>query len=195
MRSSRKTKGFTLVELLLVVAVLVILAGLVLPQMHGVQENSAAVGGVASLQAIRDAIMGSDRGAGYLGDLGRLPLTMRDLFAMPAGATAYEASTGRGWRGPYLQDAITAYHVSVTNGFTAAYGNEGDPAAADPWGRAIILQAPTVAATAAQRDLFTRLVSAGPDGIVQTPADVLYPETSLRGDDLVLFLKRPDIAP
>jgi len=54
---------------------------------------------------------------------------------------------------------------------------------------------PSEANTAAERDLFTRIVSAGPDGIVQTPPNVLNPPVDQRGDDVVLFLSRPDIAP
>ena len=195
MSNLRRNRGFSLIELVLVVAILVILAGLVLPMLSGVQDNSASVATTSTLQAVRAAIVGSDERCGYLSDMGRLPSTMRDLFVMPTGAAPFDRFTGRGWRGSYLQDATGKYLVNVSLGFSAAYGTNGDPAVLDSWGHPIIIQAPTSAADSKQRDLFTRLVSTGSDGIVQTSPDVLYPSPAQRGDDVILFLMRADVTP
>jgi prepilin-type N-terminal cleavage/methylation domain-containing protein len=211
-------RGFTLIELVIVVGVLVVLAGLVLPSLQGTQDHSASGATKSSMLAIREAIVGGGPGQpGYLSDVGSLPTHMRDLFVMPisvAGAStvrAFDPNTARGWRGPYLrlQDAGATYHIDDPNGFTSVYGDKGDQVAVDGWGRPIILQAPTGLTDKNQRDQFTRLVSAGPDGQIDTLPKVLYPQPSPplahpddepqrspdRGDDLLLFLLRADVAP
>ncbi|MCY2927963.1 MAG: prepilin-type N-terminal cleavage/methylation domain-containing protein [Planctomycetota bacterium] len=187
--------GFTLLELVLVAAILVILAGIVLPSISGLREDSSLTATTETFHAIRNAVAGTEGRPGYLADMGRLPSTLRDLFIQPAGATPFDRFTARGWRGPYLMDATGTYRVDVAKGFLPAYGAEGDPALADAWGRPVILQVPTTASDTNQRDQFTRIVSAGPDGVVQTPPASLYPTTDHRGDDVLLFLMRPDIAP
>jgi hypothetical protein len=59
----------------------------------------------------------------------------------------------------------------------------------------MVIQWPAVG-TDAERKLYVRLVSAGPDGLLQTRADVLYPDPATdRGDDLVLFFRRADVQP
>lgn len=183
-------RGFSLIEMVLVVAILVILAGLVLPMLWGVQDNSASVATTAGLQAIRTAIVGSGPGQpGYLSDMGKLPVTMRDLFIMPTSATPFDPLTSRGWRGPYLLDATGTYQVNA-NGFSVAYGANGDPAVLDSWGHPIIIQAAPTASDSNPPNI--RLVSAGQDGIVQTPDGDSYPSPTTRGDDVVLFLMRAD---
>ena len=123
------------------------------------------------------------------------------------------------------------------------YGFVGEQAVSDPWGNPYVLQTPPdeafEAPTEEKRFFFARLVSAGPDGILQTPClkgmdflsfqdnpptdpDAVPPPAPLwavldgsgladlrralrlagrvasgdmanRGDDIVLFLNRPDI--
>jgi len=171
--------------MVLVVGILVILAGLVLPMLWGVQDNSASVATTSSLQAIRAAIVGSGPGQpGYLSDMGTLPVTIRDLFIMPINATPFDPLTNRGWRGPYLLVATGTYQVNDS------YGTKGDPAVLDSWGHPIIIQAAPTASDSNPPHI--RLVSAGQDGIIQTPDGDSYPSPATRGDDVVLFLMRAD---
>jgi hypothetical protein len=170
-------------------------AALLLQDLWAAKNQSLTTTADASLAAVRDAIVGNAAGPGYVADTDGLPATLRDLFIKPAGGAAFDPQTARGWRGPYLSSPTTGYAVDAARQFTYAYGKAGDPAPADSWGQPIVLQVPTAAATPADRKTYARLVSAGPDGILQTPADVLYPMPTTRGDDLVVFLYRPDVAP
>jgi hypothetical protein len=128
---------------------------------------------------------------------------MRDLFIQPTGAPSFNPVTGRGWRGPYLLGAGGTYQVNAGNGFIgsatlqspeAPYGAGGDPAVMDAWLHPIVIQAPSSVATTDpnQQAVYTRLVSAGQDGIIQTSPDILYPSPTQRGDDVVVFLMRAD---
>lgn len=187
--------GFTLIELALVVAILVILAGLVLPSLWGMQENTAATATVTSLQSLRACVIGDGR-PGYLADVGQLPGTVGDLFVMPPRASPFNPMTRCGWHGPYLQNVTGTYQANPGAGFLATYVRNGDGnvAVLDAWGSPIVLQAP-ITADPKQRDLYTRLVSAGPDGVISTDPNILYPTPDTRGDDVVLFLMRPDVMP
>lgn len=192
--------GFTLVELLVVVAVLATLALGAVRYIGGdVIADARADVSRTSLVTLRAAILGEPERPGFRDDLGELPLKLSDLFVqplvLPSGALvqAFDPLSGRGWNGPYLSQPPGRYHVDDSSGFSAWFGAEGEPAALDAWGRAIVLQAPTSATTPAERDEFTRLVSAGPDGIVTTDPSQLAPDaqaTAEVGDDLVLYLLR-----
>ncbi len=117
--------------------------------------------------------------------------------------------SGRTWQGPYLSHTGARYTVTDTGtdgsgtGFTDRYGLDDDPAVLDAWGRPIVLQLPDQNAddlpnelgefTEDQiRRLHARLVSAGPNGRIETPTNVLMPEADQRGDDIVVFLFRHD---
>lgn len=121
--------------------------------------------------------------------------------------------THRGWRLPSLTDASTPpvtrpfyRYVSVSDaklyGILDPVGAGpatalGDPTIVDAWGHPIVLQEPTADKT------YARLVSAGPDGVLDTDPTVLMPDNSLRtagstdtfvgrNDDILFFLYRAD---
>ncbi|MEM6473214.1 MAG: hypothetical protein AAF802_26875 [Planctomycetota bacterium] len=116
---------------------------------------------------------------------------------------SYDGQSGRGWAGPYLDHSSTAtvsYRVDATRGFLQAYGEDpdvatglDDPAPSDAWGNPIILQQPAVVSGggvhSAINIVHARLVSAGPDGEIDTPLNVLNPTAQELDDDLVVYLR------
>lgn len=123
------------------------------------------------------------------------------------GDLATNPATGIGWRGPYLQTGNGRYVVEPARGFTTRYGDETgpipntyplgpDPAPLDAWGNPIVIQEPQEDPSAQViPDLLrlgTRLVSAGPNGIIDTPPGIWNPTQAERGDDIVLFIFGPD---
>jgi type II secretory pathway pseudopilin PulG len=184
--------GTTLVELLVVAGVLVALAGLLIGTLGGVHD--AGVSGVTAetLVTLRDAILGrADAGqaSGYLADTGALPAQLSDLFIRPDAIAPFEPAIGLGWHGPYLRTSTGNYDINPGMGFTAAYGSPGEPAVLDAWGEPVVLQLPDPD----DSGLHARLVSAGPDHEIQTPPDLLYPSKAACEDDVVLYLRVPDL--
>jgi prepilin-type N-terminal cleavage/methylation domain-containing protein len=112
-----------------------------------------------------------------------------------------------GWRGAWL-DATTATgypaaldemvnrNTASANGFGAAYGEPGDLAPLDGWGSPVVIQLPSVAAGITDDEVdHVRLLSAGPDGVLDTPATTLTPSLVQKNDDLVVYLYREDPNP
>ena len=104
------------------------------------------------------------------------------------------------WRGPYLLHRGAEYQLDADHGFTEDYGQTGDPTVFDAWGHPLVLQWPTEARAGLgeQGDILrdqrrhVRLVSAGRDGVLDTPRDALMPNLQQRNDDIVMFLFRND---
>jgi general secretion pathway protein G len=215
----RARAGLTLLEIVVVIAVLAIVAGFIIPLLNGFAASSKITTAQASLATIRDAIMGTPDKPGYLSDTGQLPNTLADLFTQPPGMPSFNRDTNRGWRGPYLLNSTgTLSSANSPQGFilgapvssyttpygalaSEPYGNTGDSVIIDPWGNVIFLQWPTSGSSAAQNQEFVRLISAGPNGIIDTPQNYLdtavtpslpYPPPTVRGDDIVLFLNHSD---
>jgi len=199
-----RSGGFTLIELVLVIAVLVILAGLVVPLLTDLriatfdgEKTPEEIATEQTMRQIRDAIMGTSQQPGMWPDLGHRPeyfplhpnvLLLETAPAeLPTNLQAFDPVTGLGWRGPYLA---------------------GLSSLIDAWGNPLVIQVnfdgsvgvsghPTIDASEAR---YARLVSAGPDGAIDTPPDVMDPRL-LPGpddpeyDDLVLFFRVADMRP
>ena len=111
-RPSRRTPGFTLIEILVVIVVIAILATLVAPNVFrhiGTAKDATARSQIEMLGAALD---------GYRLDNGRYPTSDQGLEALwrepPVGARP------RNWRGPYLRKEVPL----------------------DPWGNAYVYRAP-----------------------------------------------------
>lgn len=199
--SRRRCTGLTLLELVVVVAILAVLAGMIIPLGAGQVQKARFAATKTNLLLIRDAIMGTPDKPGFYSDTGQFPVTLKDLFVNPFASTdplaTFNRDTGRGWHGPYLIPSGSSYPNNFTNTYTA-----GDPAILDAWGQPIVIQIPdpTQFGTAASQS-FIRLISAGPDGTVETSPAASdsygnpYPIPGSRGDDLVLFINHSDSDP
>ncbi len=91
-RRPKRSRGFTLVELLVVILILGLLVGLVAPRFFGGVEKAKQEAARLQMAHFKTAI------AGYMLDTGSLPQSLQDLLVTPGTEAAGK------WDGPYLQD-------------------------------------------------------------------------------------------
>ncbi len=115
-----RRRGFTLVELLVVIVVLAVLAAIVLPKFMDSSKRSKESALRSDLKLLRNAI-----GLFYT-DTGAYPKQLADLAATSAPAKGYDSSgaevsiNAADWHGPYLQEVPndpisgTAFNYSTT---------------------------------------------------------------------------------
>ena len=124
-------RGFTLVELVVVLAVIAAMTHLAVRELSRVRDGKLGIAADRQLETIRDCVYSHDGGMqGFLADMGRLPrstsatnATLRELWTMPEGARPYAVLPATeenlvpglqalanaaiyvptGWRGPYLR--------------------------------------------------------------------------------------------
>jgi general secretion pathway protein G len=89
---SNGQRGFTLVELLLVLVILALIAGLVLPGIIGKAESAKAKAASSQISRISMSVESF-----YL-DTGNTPSSLEELTNEPSGVT--------GWNGPYIKNSL-----------------------------------------------------------------------------------------
>jgi general secretion pathway protein G len=93
-----RRRGFTLIELIVVIVVLGLLAGLVAPQVFGRVSEAKLVAARTQMELIGAAL------DGYRLDNSRYPTTQQGLRALAERPSAAPVPTS--WRGPYLRKAL-----------------------------------------------------------------------------------------
>jgi len=89
---NRAQRGFTLVELLLVLVILALIAGLVLPGIIGKAESAKAKAASSQISRISMSVESF-----YL-DTGITPSSLEELVSEPSGVN--------GWNGPYIKNTL-----------------------------------------------------------------------------------------
>ncbi len=97
----KKSSGFSLIEIIVVMAIIAVLAGAIVPVLFNRLDQARYERTQQDLQAIYEATMGvpAEDYFGYVGDVGRLPDSVAQLID----------STGQGitWNGPYLSLGVS----------------------------------------------------------------------------------------
>ena len=143
-------KGFSLIELMVALLVMVVISTAVMRSLSGLQDPSFYQQTADRVQAIKDAIIkvqtvnGIPTVSGFVADMGRLPNNLRELLDNSAGNpvwatgacsvagytdqlsctgtwTPYPGNIGIGWRGPYIQ---TSKSPSQPDAFTDGWGRD-----------------------------------------------------------------------
>lgn len=102
-RGPRTKRGFTLVELLVVIVVLAILAAIVLPKFMNSSMRGKESALKSDLKLLRNAV------TVFQADTGYCPLAIADLALTSAPAKGLDSAgtqctiTGNDWHGPYLE--------------------------------------------------------------------------------------------
>ena len=124
-----RRRGFTLLELVVVIAVMAVLSTVALRSLTGVASQSRFEATQRTLDQIHEAILGSpyDRqpdgtqiSSGFIADVGRPPRTIDELISKPAdlpwfdvgrSAADTDVLVAGGWRGPYIRLPVGATNL------------------------------------------------------------------------------------
>jgi general secretion pathway protein G len=121
---NRIQRGFTLIELVVVILILAILAALIVPRVVGRTDDAKRAKAASDIATLRGQVQM------YKSDVGDYPESLLDLRTRPS-------EGADGWRGPYLDKELPTdpwgneYDYLVTSdgeNFTIiSYGNDGAP--------------------------------------------------------------------
>jgi general secretion pathway protein G len=114
------SRAFTLVEIMLVVAIIGILAALVIPRIYGTTRDARVIAAKSDIKGgIKTAL---DH---YELDLGTFPASLQDLLTPPGKNAAH-------WHGPYLDPAVLP-RDPWGNLYVYTYPGKHNPASYDLW--------------------------------------------------------------
>lgn len=118
-RKTKLSRAFTLVEIMLVVAIIGILAALVIPKIAGKSEQARETAAHADVTGgLKSAL---DQ---YDVDMGFYPSSLQDLLTQPR--------NGKNWHGPYLDPAVLPLDP-WQNPYLYSYPGKHNPTGYDLW--------------------------------------------------------------
>ena len=110
-------RGFSLVELVIVIVVLGILAAFAVPRFGSMSGSAKIAATKDEMSSLKRAVIGNpsvvaggqyiDRG--FEGDVGFAPSRLQDLAVKPDSIAAYNKLTRLGWNGPYIDSTAGLY--------------------------------------------------------------------------------------
>lgn len=165
-------RGFTLIEMIVAMAIMSIMAGILMPMVYRIWESNEAALTRERMAELKTAIAGNPRlyqqgvrsHYGFVGDIGALPDNLDDLVS--------DSGVWVNWNGPY-----------PSGGFDTAKFKR------DAWGQPIIYTEHSPPLVVAGEELAATLRSSGPDRTFGTADDI--DETS----DLALQILSKDVWP
>jgi type II secretory pathway pseudopilin PulG len=204
--------GFTLIEIVVILAVIAIIAATMVPRISGIIDDTKISQAQAEVQTIGMAILRFNANTGRWpardghGDDNKLTTLVSGSAEAPVPLPAYTGgdinyfgNDGSSARGDYIEnhlklnqpkgDANNAYPTSGINRWNGPY-LQG--IGADPWGNAYTINIISAYSTDTDDNLYCYVISAGPDGIIQTDAEVKSSELathSVAGDDVAFLLR------
>jgi prepilin-type N-terminal cleavage/methylation domain-containing protein len=196
-----RSKGFTLIELAVVLAIIAVLAAVLTPMVTGYLDQARTARAQADVRTIADSIKLYNR------DTGRWPITYTGGTVGTAtsselatsGATANTLpGAGTGWTSTTASVGTTSLELFLSNDYTnvgsAAFPKAGfrgpyiHTVDTDPWGHVYMLNATDLANANSGNHAY--IISAGPNGTLETTRDVAT-TTNLTagGDDIISVIK------
>lgn len=183
----RNEKGFTLIEVVVVVAVIAILAAVLTPYITKYIDDSKVAKARNEVQVIAAAVTNAYK------DLGRWPNRINattDYGGLYTGATTPAAAffgaatgwtaAGAGWNALDTH-LVTNGHTYPATGDTRWNGPYATTLPVDPWGRPYVINAANfTSATTPPTPVW--VLSAGPNGVVNT--NIAAATTVTGGDDI-----------
>ncbi len=94
-RGAATVRGFTLIEVLLVLIILVIIGSIVVPNLFGAKDKANVDAAKAQVTVLKGAMQM------YKLDYNKYPATLKDLNEKPS-----DSSQSDKWRGPYLEGKV-----------------------------------------------------------------------------------------
>jgi general secretion pathway protein G len=196
-----KTKGFTLIELAVVLAIIAILAAVLTPMVTNYLEQARVARAQADLRTIADAVKLYQR------DTGRYPIydssddykndtVSKAVFKTGSGNVPTDSSSGSSWA--LTSDvATTSLELYLNNNssgvvvsnfpkttFNGPYIATID---SDPWGNRYLLTAGNLSKGSSSHAF---VISAGPDGTLQTGRNVPTTDNlTASSDDIIAVIK------
>jgi prepilin-type N-terminal cleavage/methylation domain-containing protein len=190
-----KSKGFTLIELAVVLAIIAVLAAVLTPMVTGYLDQARTARAQADVRTIADAIKLYNR------DTGRFPIydTSAAFGTDTAAANDIGTSTGNA---PTTTGAWAALGTSSLESYlnndrttvgTAAFPKAGfrgpyvGTVDSDPWGNKYVLNASDLRKAST---FHAYVISAGPNGALDTTRDVATGATiTAASDDIIAVIK------
>lgn len=110
-------RGFTIIELVMVIVVLGIVAAIAIPLMGGIAESSRINATKSEMLMLKRAIVGNSTivgggryiDVGFEGDIGHPPISLLELGVKPDSLSPYDKFTRIGWNGPYIDTSEDNY--------------------------------------------------------------------------------------